>query len=79
MPEAFVSRVGRDDGLGVLARHALHRASPEIEVGAAQAGLQLDRALRIGHPVFGDAANCFDRVRQALGEVAPYFSFLARF
>ena len=62
----------------VLAGHALHRAGPEIEVGAAEAGLQLYRALRIGQPIFGNAANCFDRIGQTLGEVAPYFSFLAR-
>jgi hypothetical protein len=77
--EAFVSRIGGDDGLWLLARHASHRARPEIEVGAAKAGLQLERAVRIGHPILGNTTDRLDRIGKVLGQVALYFSFLARF
>ncbi len=77
--EAFVSRIGRHDGWCLLARHALHGASPKIEVGAAEAGLQPDRTLRIGHPVFGNAPDRFDRIGQVFAKFGPYFSFLAGF
>jgi hypothetical protein len=63
----------------VLARHALHGPGPEIKVGAAKAGLKLERAVRIGHPILGNAAHGLDRIGEVLGHVALYFSFLAGF
>ena len=66
--KALVLGVGRDGGLGRFAGHALGRARPQIEIGAAEAGLQFERALRIGQPVFRDLADGLDHVGDVFGQ-----------
>ena len=76
--EALVLRVGRDDRCGRLAGHALDRAGPQIEIGAAEAGLQFDRALGVGQPVFRHLADGLDHVGDVVGQFAFDLAFLAR-
>ncbi len=70
-------RIGRGDRLDRLAGHALDRIGPEVEIGLAQARLQLERALRIAQPVFGDLAERLDHVGD-LGILVVDAAFLAR-
>ena len=65
-------------GGGRFAGHALDRAGPQIEIGAAEAGLQFDRALRVGQPVFRHLADGLDHVGDVFGQVAFDLAFLAR-
>ena len=75
--EALVAWVGRGDRLDLLARHALDRIRPEIEIGLAEARLQLERALRVAQPVVRDLAERFDHVGD-LGILVVDSAFLAR-
>ena len=70
------ARLG-DRGRG-LARQPFDRVAPKIEIGAAQPRLQLERALRIGQPVFGDLAEGADDLGQILRKVGFDLPFLAR-
>ncbi len=76
--EALVLRIGRDHRLGLFAGHAFDRAGPQIEIGAAEAGLQFERALGIGQPVFRHLADGLDHVGDVFGQLAFDFAFLAR-
>ena len=42
--EAFVLRIGGDGGRRLLAGHAFGGGGPEVEIGAAEVGLQLESA-----------------------------------
>ena len=75
--EALVPWIGRHDRLDRLARHALDRVRPEVEIGLAQARLQLERALRVPQPVVGDLAERFDHIGD-LGILVIGAAFLAR-
>ena len=76
--KALVLEVGRGRRRGGFARHALDRAGPQIEIGAAEACLQFERALRIGKPVLRDMADGLDHVGHVFGQIAFDFAFLAR-
>ena len=69
---------GAATGGRLLAGHALDRAGPEIEIGAAEAGLQFQRALRVGQPVFRDLADGLDHVGDVVGQFVFDLAFLAR-
>src|SRR5262249_55112403 len=57
--ETLIAGIGRGDRLDLFAGHALDRVGPQIEVGFAQARLQLERALGIAQPVVRDLAQRF--------------------
>ena len=65
-------------GRGLLAGHAFDGAGPQIEIGAAEIGLQFERALGVGEPVFRHLADGPDHVGDVVGEVAVDLAFLAR-
>ncbi len=69
--EAFVFRVSRHHRLGSLAGHALDRACPQIEIGAAEARLHFERALRIGQPILRHLADGFDHIGDVCRPVSP--------
>ena len=60
--KALVARVGRGDRWRPLAGHAPRRVSPELQIGAAEIGLQIERAGGVGEPVFGDLAERADHL-----------------
>jgi hypothetical protein len=76
--KAPVARVGPGGGLGRFARHAFDRRRPQVEIGAPEARLHLDRALRIDQPIFGHSRERSDRVAHVLGGVGLERAFLAR-
>ncbi len=76
--KALVARVGAGDGARRLAGHALDRARPQIEIGAAEIGLQFERALGVGQPVFRHLADGLDHVGDVVGQVAFDLAVLAR-
>ena len=76
--EALVGRGRGGDRLGRLARHLFDRAGPEVEIGAAETGLQFERALRIRQPVFRDVADRLHRIGDTVREIGLEFAFLAR-
>ena len=75
--EALVPGVGRGDRLDLLARHALDRIGPEVEIGLAEARLQLERALRIAQPIVRDLAERFHHIGD-LGVLVVDAALLAR-
>ncbi len=75
--EALVLGVGRGDRLHLLARHALDRVGPEVEIGPAETRLHFERALRIAQPVVGDLAECFHHIGD-LGILLVDVTFFAR-
>ncbi len=76
--EALVAR-GRDgDRLGLLARHLFDGAGPQIEIGAAETGLQFERALRVRQPVFRDVADRLHRIGDAVRQLGLELALLAR-
>ena len=68
----------RNGRAGRFAGHAFDRARPQIEIGAAEAGLQFDRALGVGQPVFRHLADGLDHVGDVFGQFAFDLAFLAR-
>ena len=76
--EALVPRIGLHDGQGGLARHAMHRGGPQFQIGLAQTRLQLDRALRIGKPIFGNVPERLNHVGDLVGWLDLDLAFLAR-
>ena len=60
--EALVPGIGRDHRFDRLARHAFDGIGPEVEIGLAEAGLQLERPLRVAQPVVRDLAERFHHV-----------------
>ena len=76
--KAFVLRIGRGRGRGLFAGHAFGRDRPQIEIGAAEAGLQFERALGVGQPVFENLADGLDHVGDIFGRFAFDLAFLAR-
>ncbi len=75
--EALVARVGRGDRVDLLARHAFDRIRPQVEIGLAEARLQLERALRVAQPVLQHVAERLHHVGD-LGIVAVDPALLAR-
>ena len=55
----------------------LTRIGPEVEIGLAEAGLQLERALRVAQPVFRDLAERLHHVGD-LGVLVVGAALLAR-
>ena len=51
---------------------------PKFEKGAAETGLQFERALGIGQPIFQDLADGLDHVGDIFGRLAFDLAFLAR-
>jgi hypothetical protein len=76
--EAFVARIGLGGRLGRLSGHALDRRGPQVEIGAPEARLHLDRALGIDQPIFRHAAKRLDRVAHILGGVGLDRAVFAR-
>ncbi len=76
--EALVLRIGRDRRRRLFAGHAFGRDRPQIEKGAAEAGLQLQRAFGVGQPVFENLADGLDHVGDVVGHFAFDLAFLAR-
>ena len=68
--KALVVGRGRGDRRCRFAGEPLDRRSPQIEVGFAEPGLQLEAALRIGQPVFRDLARCLDHFGDFIGGAA---------
>ena len=66
--EAGILRIRRRDRGGGLALHPLQRRRPEVEEGRAEAGLRLDRLLRVDEPVLGDLAEGLDVVGGLVGK-----------
>jgi hypothetical protein len=75
--EAPVPRVGRGDGLHLLAGHAPGHMRPEVEIGLAQLRLHLQRALRIAQPIVRDLAEGFHHVGH-LGVLVVDLAFFPR-
>ena len=76
--EALVARRRRGHRPDRFAGEAFRRRDPEFEIGLAEAGLDLDRALRIGEPVFGDVAERLDHVGDLVGRLDLDLADLAR-
>jgi hypothetical protein len=51
---------------------------PQLEIGLAEARLDLDRALRIGQPVFGDVTERLHHVGDLVGRLDLDVAVLAR-
>src|SRR6516164_7692488 len=76
--EALVLRIGHDQWRSGLPGNTLHRARPQIEVGAAETTLQFNGTLWIGEPVFRHLADGLDDVGDFVSELAFDLAFLAR-
>ncbi len=76
--EALILGVGCDHRCGRLAGHAFDRAPPQIEVVAAETGLQLECALGVRQPIFQYLADGLDHVGDAVGRFVFDFAFFAR-
>src|SRR5262249_2850112 len=76
--EALVAWIRRRNRGGGLARHALDRARPQIEIGLAQHVLQVKRSLRIGEPVLHHLAERLHGVGDEVGVVLAGKTILAR-
>ena len=76
--KALVPGLGLDDGLHLLAGHALDRVRPQVEISFAQARLQFERALRIAQPIIRHLADRFHHIGD-LGILIVVAAFFARF
>src|SRR5580698_3338356 len=76
--EALVALLRCDEGRALFAGKPLGGRSPEVEIGLAQPALNVERALRILHPVFSDLAESFGDLSDLFGEFAGVAALLAR-
>ena len=76
--EAAVRGGGRGHRRHGLARHALHRSGPQVEIALDQTRLRFDGALRVGQPVFGDLAERLGDVGELVGHLVLDGAVLAR-
>ena len=68
--EALVARRGlRPPARTASPARRFDRRDPEFEIGLAEPGLDLDRALRVGEPVFGDLSERLDHVGDLVGRL----------
>jgi hypothetical protein len=68
--EALILRIGGDHRLELVAGETVHRARPQVEIGAPDILLKLQRALRVGQPIFENLGNSLDDIGNVGGEAS---------